>query len=212
MPLITKDATSQMIEIYVLNSSATDGSPLTGLVYNTGSLTCYYHREGAASPVVVTLVDATVGTYTSSGFKATDGTNMPGTYEFGIPNAALVTGAKWVDIQFKGAANMFVPPLRIQLIDFDLSSKLTAAGIIQLLHETGMTTHEATAGHGSFAQLFCGITGYVKVLVSDDGDGTGKVTIKKADGTTNWGSALGMTNTANIDALLVFTGSEDNAT
>ena len=69
----------------------------TGLAY--GDITkASYVREGAAADVAITPADATLGTYTSGGFKEIDGTNAPGLYQFGVPNAALVQGCKAVDI------------------------------------------------------------------------------------------------------------------
>lgn len=101
-------ATSQRISIWLADSSSATGVGLTGLAFNTAGLSCYYWREdeGNANATAVTLATATRGTFTSSGFVEKDATNMPGTYEFGIPNAAIAAGAKWVRIMFKGATNL----------------------------------------------------------------------------------------------------------
>ena len=110
------DTTSKIILIRVYDSSSTIGALLAGLVYNTASLTAYYNREGAAgAATAISLVTATKGTWTSSGFVAVDGTNMPGWYELHIPNAALASGAKSVAIHLKGAANMVPVPILIEL-------------------------------------------------------------------------------------------------
>ncbi len=119
--LIQKGKTSQRIALFVQDSSSTVGAGLAGLAFNTSSLTCYYWREdeGNAGATAVTLATATRGTFTSSGFVEKDGTNMPGVYEFGIPNAALAAGASWVVVMFKGAANMAPLVLEIELVAFD---------------------------------------------------------------------------------------------
>lgn len=112
---VKKGTTSKILRIFVQDISKSDGSGLTGLVYNTASLTAYYIREGAASTTAITLVTATVGTYASSGFKEVDATNMPGVYELHVPNAVLAAGADSVVIFLKCAANMAPLPLEIQL-------------------------------------------------------------------------------------------------
>ena len=114
---IKKGTTSKLLRIFVTDSSKTDGSGLTGLVHNSASLTAYYIREGAAATTAITLVDAVVGTYTSSGFKEVDAANMPGIYELHPPNAVLASGADSVLIFLKGASNMAALPIEIQLDD-----------------------------------------------------------------------------------------------
>ena len=118
MKLITKKGiTSKIIHIFISDSSSTTGAGLTGLVYNSAGLTAYYIRAGDASPTMIPLVDATVGTYTSGGFKEVDATNMPGIYELHPPDACFAAGADQVVIFLKGAANMVPLPLEIQLRD-----------------------------------------------------------------------------------------------
>lgn len=115
--IVKKGTTSKIIRTFVQDTSKSDGSGLTGLVYNTASLTAYYIREGAASATAITLVTATVGTFASSGFKEVDATNMPGIYELHPPNAVLASGADSVLIFLKGATNMAPLPIEIQLDD-----------------------------------------------------------------------------------------------
>lgn len=116
---LKKGVTSKLVQIFVNDSSVTTGAGLTGLAFDTGSLTAYYYREGAASPVVISLVDMTVGTWASGGFKAVDGTNLPGVYQLGLPDAALASGASSVVVMLKGASNMAPVLLEIQLVAFD---------------------------------------------------------------------------------------------
>ena len=121
--LITKDTTSKTMLIFVPDSSSTTGAGLTGLAWNTASLTWYYYREGAGTGATqVTLASMTIGTWASSGFVELDATNMPGWYEIGVPNAVLATGAGYAGMMLKGAANMAPVNIEIQLTDFDLGS------------------------------------------------------------------------------------------
>ena len=46
---ITSGTTGRIIRVLVRDSSSTTGGALTGLVYNTASLTAYYSRVGARS-------------------------------------------------------------------------------------------------------------------------------------------------------------------
>lgn len=111
--------TSKDINVFVQDSSKTDGSGLTGLAYNTSSLSAYYHRQGANAAVAISLATKTLGTWASAGFVVVDGTNLPGVYELGIPDAALAAGATWVVIMLKGAANMAPVVLEIELTAVD---------------------------------------------------------------------------------------------
>lgn len=112
---ILAGTTSKLVQVFIQDSSSTIGAGLTGLVFNSGSLTAYYYREGAASAVAITLATMTLGTWATGGFVVVDGTNMPGCYQLAIPDAAVAAGAKSVLIMLKGAANMAPTLLEIEL-------------------------------------------------------------------------------------------------
>lgn len=103
---IAAGSTSQLIDVFISDSSSTTGAGLTGLVYNSASLSCYYHRSNSSSATAFTLATMTAGTWATEGFVQISSSNMPGWYQIGIPNAALATGATNVSIQCKGATNM----------------------------------------------------------------------------------------------------------
>lgn len=108
-------ATSEIWQIVIQDSSSTTGGGLTGLAFNTASLTAYYHRDTDTTATAITLATMTVGTFTSSGFKEIDATNMPGWYQLCPPNAALAAGAKSCAFHLKGATNMAPLPIEVQL-------------------------------------------------------------------------------------------------
>lgn len=108
-------ATSEIWQIFIQDSSSTTGAGLTGLTNSSASLTAYYHRDTDTTATAISLVTMTVGTFTSSGFKEIDATNMPGFYQFCPPNAALASGAKSCAFLLKGAANMAPLPIEVQL-------------------------------------------------------------------------------------------------
>lgn len=114
---IDQGTTSKRISIFIPDAQAPDGEGLAGLVYNSATLTWTYWREdeGNAAGTAVTLATATRGTWSTGGFVEKDATLMPGWYEIGVPNAALASGAKWVVMTLRGAANMVPCQVRIQL-------------------------------------------------------------------------------------------------
>jgi hypothetical protein len=124
---VVKGTTSKLVQVFVQDSSVTTGAGLTGLVYNSGSLTAYYYREGAASATSITLATMTLGTWASGGFKVVDGTNMPGVYQLGIPDAALASGANSVVIVLKGATNMVPVVMEVELTAVDTQTTFGAA-------------------------------------------------------------------------------------
>jgi hypothetical protein len=112
-------ATSEIWQIFIMDSSSSTGAGLAGLVFNSAGLTAYYHRDTDTTATAITLVTMTVGTFTSSGFKEIDATNMPGWYQFCPPNAALASGAKSCGFHLKGATNMAPLPIEVQLVAYN---------------------------------------------------------------------------------------------
>ncbi len=111
-------STSQTINVFIQDSSSTTGAGLTGLVYNSGSLTAYYALPRAAA-VSITLATQTVtGAYSSGGFVEISSSNMPGWYRFDIPDAAIASG-RFTSIHLKGASNMAPLPIEIELTGWD---------------------------------------------------------------------------------------------
>lgn len=130
-------STSQILQIFIADSSSTTGAGLTGLAFNTGSLTAYYHRKGDTTATAITLVTMTVGTFTSSGFAQIDATNMPGWYQLCPPDACFATGD--CAIHLKGAANMAPLPIEIQITaaGFDPDAAVTLANATQISGDSG---------------------------------------------------------------------------
>lgn len=113
---VIKGVTSKLIEIFISDSSSITGEGLTGVVF--GDITGYYYRSGAGSEVeLAALKTMTLGTWVTEGFIEIDATNMPGYYQLGLPDAALVSGANQVNFLLKGAADMAPLPIEIQLVE-----------------------------------------------------------------------------------------------
>ncbi len=116
------NVTSKTERIFIQSSIVSDGSGLTGLTNGSSGLKGYYIREGASADVAISIVSATLGTWTSGGFVVVDGTNMPGLYEVSIPNAAYSTGANSVTIMYSGATNMVPALLEVEITAVDNTS------------------------------------------------------------------------------------------
>lgn len=118
MVAIVKDSTDQTVDLFISDSSSTTGAGLTGLVYNTASLVCYYRRGATGTPTALTLATQTVGgAHSDGGFVAVDGTNAPGQYRLDLSDAICATGVDRVYIHLKGAANMAPVVKEIELKD-----------------------------------------------------------------------------------------------
>lgn len=105
--------TSATIPIFVRDTTSTTGAGLSGLTSSTSGLVAEYRRQGASAWTAITLSAGTLGTWSSGGFVA-DGA-LGGAYEVGIPDAALASGARWVAIRFRSAANMLPVLVEIEL-------------------------------------------------------------------------------------------------
>lgn len=120
---IKAGATSESVEIFVPNSSVitTTGAGLTGLVFNTSGLTCYYSfPRGTSTQVTLATLASPTSAWSSGGFKEIDSTHKPGAYRFDIPNALLAGGnGRYVNIYFQGATNMVPVVVEIELTGTD---------------------------------------------------------------------------------------------
>jgi hypothetical protein len=167
--MITRAGSTSNIVLVFIEDSASAGNGKTGLVFNSAGQTAYYKRDVGTASVVITLVTATLGTFTSSGFKEVDATNMPGVYEVGIPDAAVAAGALSCVIEIKGASNAW--PV---IIEIDLRTPDT------LFNATMTEGYAADGAAATLAQLMHMVwNGIAEVSVS----GT-TLTVKKLDGST----------------------------
>jgi hypothetical protein len=113
---ILAGATDQTIDIFIRDSSSTTGGGLTGLVYNTASLTCYFRKGATGTPTALTLATQTVGgAHSDGGFVAVDGTNCPGQYRLDLSDTIVATAGK-ATLYLKGAANMAPCVVEIEVV------------------------------------------------------------------------------------------------
>jgi hypothetical protein len=124
--LIKKGSASKTVQFFVNDTSVTNGGGLSGLSSGSASLTAYYYREGNTVTTSLPMTNSSLGVWASGGIVPVDGTNMPGLYQLGLPDAALATGASSVVVMVRGAANMAPVLMEVQLTDFDPSGMAMA--------------------------------------------------------------------------------------
>lgn len=116
---IEQGSTSVNLLVFIRDSSVSYPKGKTGLLYNTASLVAYFIRQNSTSATAITLASGTLGAYTAGGFKEVSSTNMPGFYQFGVPNAVLISGVSQACIILKGAAGMADTPIEIELLPYN---------------------------------------------------------------------------------------------
>ena len=141
---LKKGSTSVRVMVFIADSSSTTGAGKTGLAFNSSGLKWYYWRgdTGNNPGVSVTPATATLGTFTSGGFKEIDATNLPGLYEIGIPDAAIASGSLSVAMMLHGVSGMAPLPLEIQLVAYD-PENATTLGLTNL--DAAMSSRLASA-------------------------------------------------------------------
>ncbi|HDZ58618.1 MAG TPA: hypothetical protein ENH47_00955, partial [Ignavibacteriales bacterium] len=129
---IKKDSTNVTLIVFIQDSSSTTGAGLTGLVYNSASLVCYYARPLAAAAALTLATQTVAGAHSDGGFVEIDSTNMPGMYRLDLSDAIVATGVDSVALMLKGATNMAPLPLEIQLTGFNLDNATPDVNVTQL--------------------------------------------------------------------------------
>ena len=116
-------STSKIVTVKAIVIST--GLPYTAGAFNTATISATYTRLGS-TPTTITLVTATAGTYTSSGFVH----RGKGVYEIGAPTAALAAGADAVDFAVDGIADVLFTETRVELpVSDPRTAVLTAAAV-----------------------------------------------------------------------------------
>lgn len=138
-------ADSVIVELFVQDAASVAGAGLAGLLFNSPGLVCYFKRNKDAAATAVPLADIpTLGTFVSGGFKAVSAVNMPGVYEFHIPDAAFLAGSETVSIMLHGAANMVPVTLEIELVAEDPQIGVLLAPVIHTDAIIPLVTQVAT--------------------------------------------------------------------
>jgi hypothetical protein len=143
--IVTKDSTDRSVKVRIIDS--TDGTPETGVVFDTSGIDLWYRREGAAK---VEITEATLAALTTAHADGGFLHISDGDYRLDLPDAAFATGANYVD--FGGTVTgMVVIGGRVRLVNFDLETALQNVNITQI-------SDDATAADN--AEAFFDGTGY----------------------------------------------------
>ena len=109
--------TNLNLTVIVYDNTSTTGAGLSGLTHTSSGLILEWRRAGDSSwtqlGVGTGLVAGTLGSYTSGGIVASGG--RAGRYQIGIPNAAVASGERMVEVCLRGAASMHPVDIEIEL-------------------------------------------------------------------------------------------------
>jgi hypothetical protein len=111
--IVKKGAANRSVTLRIIDS--TDGTPETGVVFNTSGIDLWYRRESSAK---VSITEATLAALTTA---HTDGGFLhisDGEYRLDLPDAAFATGANHVDVGGT-VTGMVVIGGRVRLVDYD---------------------------------------------------------------------------------------------
>ena len=116
--ILKKGSTDKSVYLRIIDS--TDGTPKTGVVFNTSGIDLWYRREGAAK---TSITEATLAALTTA---HTDGGFLhvgDGVYRLDMPDAAWATGANQVVI-CGTVTGMIVKDVVVQLVDVDFNDSV----------------------------------------------------------------------------------------
>lgn len=113
LDIVRKGATDRSVTIRIIDSG--DGTPETGVVYNTSGIDLWYRREGAAkTSITEATLSALTDAHSDGGFLHIG----DGEYRLDLPDAAFASGANHVDVGGT-VTGMIVIGGRIRLVNYD---------------------------------------------------------------------------------------------
>src|SRR5687768_521312 len=113
LDIVKKGSVDRSVAIRIIDSA--DGTPETGVVFNTSGIDLWYRREGAVRTAITEATLAALTTaHTDGGFLHVS----DGEYRLDLPDAAFATGANYVDIGGT-VTDMVVIGGRVRLVDYD---------------------------------------------------------------------------------------------
>ena len=126
--------------VFIPDASSSVGAGLTGLVYNSTSLVCYYVRTLAAAAQLALATQTVTGAHSDGGFVEIDATNMPGVYRLDLSDAVCAVNVTQAWVELKGAANMVPVLINIKLNNTNadviaISGDATAADNCELMFD-----------------------------------------------------------------------------
>lgn len=113
LDIIKKGSTDRSVEIRIIDSG--DGTPETGVLFNTSGIDLWYRREGAAkTSITEATLSALTDAHSDGGFLHIS----DGVYRLDLPDAAFATGANQVSVGGT-VTGMVVIGGRVKLVNYD---------------------------------------------------------------------------------------------
>lgn len=159
-----RGTTSNIVRVFIQDNSVTTGVGKTGLTNSSTNLQISVIREKSSTVTIYTGANietiTTIGTFANPttsakcGFKAVDGTNMPGVYEIHFHDSANHFGtgdtSKFVNVLVMEitttALNIAPVPTEIQLTSFDNDTAIAQTGDAYTIVNNGTYGNSALSG------------------------------------------------------------------
>ncbi len=136
LDIVKKGSTDRSVILRIIDSA--DGTPETGVLFNTSGIDLWYRREGAAkTSITEATLSALTDAHSDGGFLHVG----DGYYRLDLPDAAFATAAQYVDIGGT-VTGMVVIGGRVRLVDIDIEVSAIPANVTQF----GGTNLTATGG------------------------------------------------------------------
>jgi hypothetical protein len=129
---VLKDKTDVTVYVQILDASKGGGEGLTGLVYNSSGLVCYYVRPLGSATALTLATQTVTGAHSDGGFVEVSSSNMPGLYRLDLSDAICATGVDSVVVMLKGATNMAPVLLEIELTGYNPYAALSTVTTSQV--------------------------------------------------------------------------------
>lgn len=200
--VILAGSADQTIDLFAQDSTATDGSGLTGLAYDTASLTCYYRKGATGSAVALSLATQTVGgAHSDGGFVEIDATNMPGVYRLDLSDTIVDTEGS-VTLYLHGAADMAPVTIELQVGSATRGLAGTALPSVAADGAGGLptTTKVTDARLGALTDWIDG--GRLDLLIDALATATELAKVPKSDSNVTWNATALASINAEVDTAL----------
>lgn len=133
---ITKGSSQFSVIVNLLqdNSGTNPGDPLTGLVYNSTNLSCYYKSGATGSVTALTLATQTsTGAFSLGGFAQLSSANMPGAYRLDLSTTLFSSGDNFGQVMLANYVDLAPHSVHVKFTDLDfyssINSELTSYGV-----------------------------------------------------------------------------------
>jgi hypothetical protein len=151
---ILAGSTNQTVDVFIQD---VNGSPLTGLVFNSSGLGCYFREGATGASTQLALVTQTVGgAHTDGGFVQIDATNMPGLYRLDMSDT-MVSDVGMLTVCLQGATGMAPSLLEMEIVAVD---KFNATNFGLSLVPANVTQLSGDSTAADNAEAFFDGTGY----------------------------------------------------